>query len=72
MYRGDIPGGGTKHDELSTGSIIGIINACLVTVLLVVILAIVAVVVFYLRKEQKKRAKSEFTNLNLLNWYEFI
>ena len=43
-----------SNDGLNAGSVIGIVNACLVTALLVVIFAIVAVVAFCLHKKRKR------------------
>lgn len=48
---------GQNSDELDTGSVIGIIIACLVTALLVLIIMIVAIIaVFHERKKRVGKA----------------
>ena len=69
MYIGEKPEEeGQSNDELDSGSIIGIIIACVVAALLMLFLIIVSVIaVLHERKKRMGKANLKSTNPNLLD-----
>ena len=64
---------GQSNDGLSSGSIIGIIIACVVTALIILILLIAAIIaVYHERNKRKGRIQLKSTNPDVIDGYELI